>query len=101
MNFGEPGRGHQGDWTLPIDEARPIFKAALDLGLFYFDCADVYGLGACEQVVDQLAEVSRVPQFRNCRSKFHGCNSEFRACMSVFRACTRNSAPPMKDSAVR
>ncbi len=54
MNFGEPGRGHQGDWTLPIDEARPIFKAALDHGLFYFDCADVYGLGACERVVGQL-----------------------------------------------
>ena len=34
MNFGEPGRGHQGDWTLGPDEARPIFKAALDAGLF-------------------------------------------------------------------
>jgi len=54
MNFGEPGRGHQGDWTIPIDEARPIFKAALDHGLYYFDCADVYGLGACERVVGQL-----------------------------------------------
>ncbi|MDP6691776.1 MAG: aldo/keto reductase [Alphaproteobacteria bacterium] len=54
MNFGEPGRGHQGDWTLTIDEARPIFKAALDHGLFYFDCADIYGLGACEKVVGQL-----------------------------------------------
>ena len=54
MNFGEPGRGHQGDWTLGIDEARPIFKAALDHGLFYFDCADVYGIGASEQVVGAL-----------------------------------------------
>ena len=54
MNFGEPGRGHQGDWTLGIEEARPIFKAALDNGLFYFDCADVYGRGACEQVVGKL-----------------------------------------------
>ena len=54
MNFGEPGRGHQGDWTLGIDEARPIFKAALDHGLFYFDCADVYGVGASEQVVGAL-----------------------------------------------
>lgn len=54
MNFGEPGRGHQGDWTLTIDEARPIFKAALDHGLFYFDCADFYGLGACERVVGAL-----------------------------------------------
>ena len=54
MNFGEPGRGHQGDWTLGPDEARPLFKAAIDRGLFYFDCADVYGLGASEKVVGQL-----------------------------------------------
>ncbi len=54
MNFGEPGRGHQGDWTLGIDDARPIFKAAIDRGLFYFDCADMYGVGASEQVVGAL-----------------------------------------------
>ena len=54
MNFGEPGRGHQGDWTLGIDDARPIFKAALDRGLFYFDTADTCGVGACERVVGQL-----------------------------------------------
>ena len=54
MNFGEPGRGHQGDWTLGIDEARPIFRAALDRGLFTFDCADTYGIGACEEVVGKL-----------------------------------------------
>ena len=36
------------------DEARPIFKAALDHGLNYFDCADVYGIGACERVVGAL-----------------------------------------------
>ncbi len=54
MNFGEPGRGHQGDWTLGLDDARPIFKAAIEKGIFYFDCADVYGLGACEKVVGRL-----------------------------------------------
>ena len=54
MNFGEPGRGHQGDWTLGIDDARPIFRAALDHGLCYFDCADTYGVGACERVVGAL-----------------------------------------------
>jgi aryl-alcohol dehydrogenase-like predicted oxidoreductase len=54
MNFGEPGRGHQGDWTLGIDDARPIFKAAIDKGLFYFDSADIYGLGASETVVGAL-----------------------------------------------
>ena len=54
MNFGEPGRGHQGDWTLGPDQAKPIFKAAFDQGLYYFDCADTYGQGACERVVGQL-----------------------------------------------
>ena len=54
MNFGEPGRGHQGDWTLGIDDARPLFKAAIEKGLFYFDCADVYGVGASERVVGAL-----------------------------------------------
>ncbi len=54
MNIGEPGRGHQGDWTLGLDAARPIFKAAVEAGLFYFDCADMYGLGASEEVVGKL-----------------------------------------------
>lgn len=54
MNFGQPGQGHQADWTLGMDEARPIFKAAMDRGLFYFDCADTYGVGACEEVVGKL-----------------------------------------------
>ena len=54
MNFGEPGKGHQGDWTLGADDVRPIFKAAIDNGLFYFDCADIYGLGSSEEVVGKL-----------------------------------------------
>ena len=54
MNFGEPGKGHQGDWTLGLDESREIFKAAIERGLFYFDCADVYGIGACEGIVGTL-----------------------------------------------
>ncbi len=54
MNFGTPGKGHQGDWTLGVDEARPIFRAALDHGLCYFDCADTYGVGASEEAVGAL-----------------------------------------------
>jgi aryl-alcohol dehydrogenase-like predicted oxidoreductase len=54
MNFGVPGRGHQGDWTLGEDDARPIFRAAIERGVNYFDCADFYGLGACEELVGKL-----------------------------------------------
>ena len=58
MNFGVPGKGHQGDWTLPIEDARPIFKAAMDHGLFFFDCADIYGVGASEEVVGRILRES-------------------------------------------
>ena len=58
MNFGVPGKGHQGDWTLPVEDARPIFKAAMDHGLFYFDCADIYGVGASEEVVGRILRES-------------------------------------------
>lgn len=51
MNFGEPGRGHQGDWTLDKQAAKPIFKAAIDQGIFYFDCANIYSIGASEELV--------------------------------------------------
>ncbi len=54
MNFGEPGRGHQGDWTLGREQVKPIFEAAIEKGLFYFDCADFYGVGASEKVVGGL-----------------------------------------------
>jgi len=54
MNFGIPGQGHQGDWTLDLDQSREIFRTAIDNGLFYFDCADFYGIGACEEIVGQL-----------------------------------------------
>ena len=54
MNIGEPGRGHQGDWTLEPAVAKDLIKTALDLGVFYFDCANVYGLGASEEVLGSL-----------------------------------------------
>lgn len=54
MNFGEPGVGVHGGWTLSLDDARPIFKAAMDHGLYAFDCANTYGDGACERTVGAL-----------------------------------------------
>ncbi|MEM1154323.1 MAG: aldo/keto reductase [Pseudomonadota bacterium] len=56
MNFGVPGQGHQGEWTLDLEQSRDIFRTAIDSGLFYFDCADFYGPGACEEVVGKLLQ---------------------------------------------
>src|SRR5947209_14815631 len=50
MGFGDPSRGTQ-EWALGIDEARPIMKQALEAGITTFDTANVYSLGASEEIV--------------------------------------------------
>jgi len=38
------------DWTLEEDEARPIYHRAAELGINFFDTADVYSLGVSEEI---------------------------------------------------
>ena len=42
------------EWILEEDDARPFVKRALDAGINFFDTADVYSLGASEQVLGNL-----------------------------------------------
>ena len=49
MTYGEPGRGNHA-WTLPEAESRPFIKRALDLGLTFFDTANVYSAGSSEEI---------------------------------------------------
>ena len=53
MGFGDPSRGTH-EWALGIDEARPIMKQALEAGITTFDTANVYSLGASEEIVGQV-----------------------------------------------
>ena len=39
------------EWVLDEEESRPFIKAALEAGINFFDTADVYSLGASEEVV--------------------------------------------------
>lgn len=50
MTFGVPNRG-QHPWTLDEAESRPILKKALDLGINFFDTANVYSDGTSEEIV--------------------------------------------------
>ncbi len=50
MTFGVPNRGLH-PWTLDEAESRPIFKKALDLGINFFDTANVYSDGTSEEIV--------------------------------------------------
>ena len=38
------------DWVLEEDASRPFFRQALDAGITFFDTADVYSLGASEEI---------------------------------------------------
>jgi len=38
------------DWTLEEDEARPIYRRAAELGINFFDTADVYSHGVSEEI---------------------------------------------------
>src|ERR1700712_2754620 len=50
MTYGEPNRGNH-PWTLPEAESRPFLKRALDLGITFFDTANVYSDGSSEEIV--------------------------------------------------
>jgi aryl-alcohol dehydrogenase-like predicted oxidoreductase len=59
MTFGEPKRGNH-EWTLPEEESRPIIRRALELGINFFDTANVYSDGSSEEIVGRaLAEYAR------------------------------------------
>lgn len=48
MSYGEPSVGTH-PWSLGESESRPFFKQALDLGINFFDTANVYSLGTSEE----------------------------------------------------
>ena len=39
------------EWVLEEDESRPFIRRALELGINFFDTADVYSLGASEEIL--------------------------------------------------
>ncbi len=50
MGFGDAGRWiHQ--WVLDEESSRPVIKHALDLGINFFDTANVYSLGRSEEIL--------------------------------------------------
>src|SRR5271170_21497 len=39
------------EWVLEEEESRPFIKHALDVGINFFDTADMYSLGASEEIL--------------------------------------------------
>ncbi len=50
MSYGEPASGGH-SWTLPEEQSRPFLKRALELGVTFFDTANVYSAGSSEEIL--------------------------------------------------
>jgi aryl-alcohol dehydrogenase-like predicted oxidoreductase len=50
MTYGDPGRGHP-VWSLGEDECRPLIKHAIDVGINFFDTANMYSHGSSEEIL--------------------------------------------------
>ncbi len=48
MSFGD---GRRATWALGDDAAEPIFRQAVELGITFWDTANIYGLGSSEEIV--------------------------------------------------
>ena len=65
MSYGDPaatlpGAPPRWEWVLREPDARPFFKRALELGINFFDTANVYSLGASEEITGRaLHELAR------------------------------------------
>jgi aryl-alcohol dehydrogenase-like predicted oxidoreductase len=49
MSFGDASRGAQ--WVLDDDAAEPIFRQAVELGITFWDTANMYARGSSEEIV--------------------------------------------------
>ena len=50
MSFGDTSRGFN-EWALDDQAAEPLFRQAVDLGITFWDTANVYGYGTSEEIV--------------------------------------------------
>src|ERR1043166_6571952 len=51
MSYGDPGWR---PWVLDESAARPFFRRAVELGINFFDTADMYSLGRSEEVTGKM-----------------------------------------------
>ncbi|WP_413497295.1 aldo/keto reductase [Carnobacterium maltaromaticum] len=52
MSFGDP-KNWIHKWVLEEEDSRPLIKRALELGINFFDTANVYSLGRSEEILGQ------------------------------------------------
>jgi len=57
--FGRMSFGNDNAWKLELDEARPLVEKAIDLGINFFDTANVYSSGRSEEITGECIKGRR------------------------------------------
>ena len=56
MSYGDPTTERAHEWALADDYAQPFFRQAIELGITFWDTANVYQAGTSEEVVGRAIE---------------------------------------------
>ncbi len=80
MSYGEPAKGAltpgSHAWTLNEAESQPFLKQALDLGINFFDTANVYSRGGSEEIVGKFLKANTRREQVVIATKVHGVMRE-------------------------
>ncbi len=71
MTYGEPGRGSH-TWTLGEEQSRPLIRQALELGITFFDTANVYSDGTSEEILGRALRDFTTREAVVIATKVHG-----------------------------
>lgn len=76
MTYGEPATGAltpgSHAWALNEEQSQPFFRQALDLGINFFDTANVYSAGASEVVLGKFLKANTRREAVVIATKVHG-----------------------------
>jgi 1-deoxyxylulose-5-phosphate synthase len=76
MSYGAPAtgelKGGRHAWTLNEEESQPFFREALELGINFFDTANVYSSGVSEEVLGRFLKANVRREAVVIATKVHG-----------------------------
>jgi aryl-alcohol dehydrogenase-like predicted oxidoreductase len=73
MTYGDPTTGGtRRPWVLTEEQSQPFLREALDLGITFFDTANVYSTGASEEVLGRFLKANTRREAIVIATKVHG-----------------------------
>ncbi|WP_440696690.1 aldo/keto reductase [Clavibacter nebraskensis] len=75
MSYGEPTRGNHA-WTLSEEDSRPLIRRAVELGITFFDTANVYSDGSSEEITGRALKELTKREEVVIATKVHGAMGE-------------------------